>query len=213
MNKTLTLMLSSLFIFAFSGAAQAQRGKLPPVKVPAGAMEKVVKNAFPKVYYTPGINSAITQAQHMWKLRALRGQRDLNAIKVWAGEQNLLPDSKFYKAATKDLSYLRKHLKQVDVLIDRNVVHVNSVPYIQLLRGKNRIFIATEWNEGSKLQLSNLLTSLRKLNPGKQIVVASPYFPAEGTYKSGSYVAFQQKNGSDSFVKTVLRDSDASSSR
>ena len=154
-------------------------------------------------------NSAITQAQHMWKLRALRGQRDLNAIKVWAGEQNLLPDSKFYRAATKDLSYLRKHLKQVDVLIDRNVVHVNSVPYIQLLRGKNRIFIATEWNEGSKLQLSNLLTSLRKLNPGKQIVVASPYFPAEGTYKSGSYVAFQQKNGSDSFVKTVLHDSDA----
>lgn len=209
MNKTLTLMLSSLFILAFSGAAQAQRGQLPPVKVPAGAMEKVAKNAFPKVYYTPGINSAITQAQHMWKLRALRGQRDLNAIKVWAGEQNLLPDSKFYRAATKDLSYLRKHLKQVDVLIDRNVVHVNSVPYIQLLRGKNRIFIATEWNEGSKLQLSNLLTSLRKLNPGKQIVVASPYFPAEGTYKSGSYVAFQQKNGSDSFVKTVLHDSDA----
>ncbi len=95
MNKTLTLMLSSLFILAFSGAAQAQRGKLPPVKVPAGAMEKVAKNAFPKVYYTPGINSAITQAQHMWKLRALRGQRDLNAIKVWAGEQNLLPDSRF----------------------------------------------------------------------------------------------------------------------
>ena len=80
MNKTLTLMLSSLFIIAFSGAAQAQRGQLPPVKVPAGAMEKVVKNAFPKVYYTPGINSAITQARQMGKRRALRGVGELNGI-------------------------------------------------------------------------------------------------------------------------------------
>lgn len=209
MNKTLTLMLTSLFILAFSGAAQAQRGKLPAVKVPANAMEKAAKSALPKTFYNPSIGSAITQAQHMWKLRALRQQRDVNAVKVWAGEQNLLPDSKLYQAATKDVSYLRTHLKKVDVLIDRNVVHVNSVPYAKLLRGKNRIFIATEWNEGAKLQLSNLLTNLRMLNPEKQIVVASPYFPAEETYKSGSYMAFQQKNGSDAFVKTVLRDSNA----
>ena len=209
MNKTLTLMLSSLFILAFSGAAQAQRGKLPAVKVPAKVMERAAKSALPKNFYNPSISSAITQAQHMWKLRALRQQRDLNAVKVWAGQQNILPDSKLYKAATKDMSYLRTHLKKVDVLFDRNVVHVNSVPYTDLVRDKNRIFIATDWNEGSKLQLSNLLTDLRMLNPEKQIVVASPYFPAEGTYKSGSYVAFQQKNGSDAFVKTVLRDSNA----
>ena len=209
MNKTLTLMLTSLFILAFSGAAQAQRGKLPAVKVPAKTLEKASQNALSQTFYNPSIVSAVTRAGQMWKLHSLRQQRDLHAVKLWAGEQNLLPDSKFYKAAQKDLSFLRTHIKKVDVLIDRNVVHVNSVPYIPLLRNKNRIFIATDWNDGAKLQLSKLLTSVRTLNPDKQIVVASPYFPVEETYKSGSYVAFQQKNGSDSFVKTVLGDSNA----
>ena len=219
MKNTLTLLITALLCTLFPALSDAQGWKGAAKKAVSNAEQKVAhsvpalknstKNAVKRVQHSQ-ITQAITQANRLWQLRNLQSARDKNALSNWALSQSLRKTSPLYHAAAKDVAFVRANASQAAPNVKRDVVHVNSVSYRRLTSNANRIFIAADLNEGTRWQLSKLVQAVRKNNAGKKLVVASPYFPeSKQLFTAGSYARFQQENGADLLVQTILEQGEA----
>lgn len=227
MKNILTLFIISLLCTLFPAPSNAQgmlgavkkaiaaaKQKLPSrsgnqAKRAAAAEKKAAQKAV-KTVQRQQIAEAVAQANRAWKARNFQVIRDKNALGNWALAQSLRKTSPLYQAAVKDVAFVRAHASAAAPYVKRDVVHVNSVPYFRLAYKANRIFIATDINDGSRWQLSKLVQAVRQGNPGKKLVVASPYFPeSKQLFTAGSYARFQQENGTDILVQTILAQGEA----
>ena len=213
MKNTLTFLITALLCTSFPTLSNAQGWKGAAKKAVSNAEQKVAKtlptlkiatqNAGKKVQHAQ-ISEALLRANRLWRVRNFQNNRDKNALSHWALAQSLRKTSPIYQSAVKDVSFVRAHAAKAAPSVKRDVVHVNSVAYNRLTRKANRIFIAADINDGTRWQLSKLIQSVRKNNPGKKLVVASPYFPESNQlFTAGSYARFQQENGADILVQTI----------
>lgn len=219
MKNTLTFLITALLCTSFPTLSNAQGWKGAAKKAVSNAEQKAAKtlptlkvatqNAGKKVQHAQ-ISEALLRANRLWRVRNFQNNRDKNALSHWALAQSLRKTSPIYQSAVKDVSFVRAHAAKAAPYVKRDVVHVNSVAYNRLTRKANRIFIAADINDGTRWQLSKLIQSVRKNNPGKKLVVASPYFPESNQlFTAGSYARFQQENGADILVQTILQQGEA----
>ena len=219
MKKTLTLFITALLCTSFPTLSAAQGWKGAAKKAISNAEQKAARSASALKNTTKNIThrvqpsqieQAVSQAHRLWRLHRLQSTRDNIALSNWALTQSLRNTSPLYHAAAKDIAFVRTHAGDAIAHVKRDVVHINSVSYRHLTRGANRIFIAADLNEGSRWQLSKLVQAVRKNNAGKKLVVASPYFPeSKQLFSAGSYARFQQENGADILVQTILTQGEA----
>ncbi len=214
-HHTLRYFFMGIFCCVSLGPAYAQAWKIPAKKAVQRAAKPAAENISQKTRLTAArgladpnqITAARNRAQHLWKTLDIHAAQDRKALAAWAMEQSLRLTSPFYQAAEWDIAFIRARAPQGAEQIQRDFIHVNNVDYASLTQGKNRIFTAADWNDGSRLQITRLIKTLRQTNSAKKLIVASPYFPfSRQPYPSGSYSRFHHENGADPFVKKLLHE-------
>lgn len=210
MNKLIFYLVLLVFYLTAADATLAQPWKpasTRAIKKAAQAAKQtaVSAGAKPALVSAVQIQEALSRAQTLWEGRSANSSADRQILQAWATEQNIPISSSAYQEAFKNLAFIRQQAAQAYATRTHQLLHINSVNYAALVKNKNEIFIAAEWNTGAQFQIEKLLQAVRQQNPGTPILLASPFLPPTArSYSSGEYSLFLQANGNNSFIKQLL---------
>lgn len=181
MKHTFTILTLSALCVTQAFSAYAQGWKLPvkraTQKAAAANSSPLIKQTARAAVTKQQIKEASAYAQRIWTTQMKHAVEDQKILSSWALEQSLRAQSAAYRATAKQLAFIRQNASRIRATTTRRFEHVNSVNYSPLIKDKNKILVAADWNAGSRLQISKLVQTLRRKNPDSRIIVASPFFP------------------------------------